>query len=79
MYIARNNKNAMTINEIRARLEQNPSEDEKRELQIELNELLKAAEQAANWKPEFNPLKVLREIIAKITKKGPNKGIQSRV
>lgn len=74
MYIARNNKNAMTINEIRARLEQNPSEDERRELQIELNQLLKAAEQAANWRPEFDPLKVLREIIAKAIKRRPNKG-----
>jgi len=79
MYIARNNKNAMTINELKAQLKQCPNEEEKYRLLIEHQELLKSAERVMNWTPEFNPLKVLREIIAKITKKGPNKGIQSRV
>lgn len=62
----------MTINELKAQLKQCPNEEEKRRLLIEHQELLKSAEQAANWRPEFNPLKVLREIISKLTKKGPN-------
>lgn len=74
LYIARNNKNNMTINELKARLKQCTNEEEKYRLLIEHQELLKSAEQVANWRPEFNPLKVLREIIAKITKKGPNSG-----
>ena len=74
MYIARNNKNNMTINELKARLKQCPNEEEKRRLLIEHQELLKSAERVANWLPEFNPLKVLCEIIAKITKKGLNQG-----
>lgn len=75
MYIARNNKNNMTINELKARLKQCPNEEEKYRLLIEHQELLKSAERVANWRPEFNPLKVLREIVAKITKKGPNSGL----
>lgn len=65
----------MTINEIIARLEQNPNEEERRRLLIEHQELLKSAERVMNWLPEFNPLKELRKIIAKITKKGPNSGL----
>ncbi len=65
----------MTINELKAQLKQCPNEEEKRRLLIEHQELLKSAEQVANWRPEFNPLKALQEIIAKITKKGPNSGL----
>ena len=64
----------MTINELKARLKQCPNEEEKYRLLIEHQEFLKIAERVANWRPEFNPLKVLREIIAKAIKRRPNKG-----
>ena len=67
-------RSCMTINELKARLKQCSSDEEKGRLLIEHQELLKTAEQVANWLPDFNPIKGLCEIIEKITKKGLNQG-----
>lgn len=59
----------MTINEIKTRLEQIPSDEERRRLLGEL----KDAERVTQWLPEFNPLKALREFVRSRTSRKPTK------
>lgn len=59
----------MTINEIKTRLEQSPSDEERRRLLGKL----KDAERVTQWLPEFNPLKAFREFVRYITSRKPTK------